>query len=228
MGQTWRDLLFAHWDVPRALLEPFVPAPLALDERDGRCFVGVTPFRVCGLHLRTVPPLPPVARFCETNVRTYVTDGDRPGILFLTLDASSIAAVLGGRLLYRLPYHRSRLRSVAEGRFTEHAGERRGFRFRARFAPAGEAYEAPAGSLEAFLAERYCLYTASRGSLWRVDIHHSPWRLHAAAPGSSIGADVAALGAALTARPRLHVAPRQDVVLWAPTRVARLPSTWRG
>ena len=36
------------------------------------------------------------------------------------------------------------------------------------------------GSLEFFLIERYCLYSARGGKLYRVRILHSPWPLHAA------------------------------------------------
>jgi uncharacterized protein YqjF (DUF2071 family) len=32
MGQTWLDLLFAHWRVPREALRPHVPASLELEE----------------------------------------------------------------------------------------------------------------------------------------------------------------------------------------------------
>src|SRR5687768_9450421 len=46
MGQTWYDLLFAHWAVPPEVLRPLVPSPLALDLRDDRAWLGVTPFMV--------------------------------------------------------------------------------------------------------------------------------------------------------------------------------------
>jgi uncharacterized protein YqjF (DUF2071 family) len=36
------------------------------------------------------------------------------------------------------------------------------------------------GSLEFFLIERYCLYSAREGKLYRVRILHRPWPVHAA------------------------------------------------
>ena len=36
------------------------------------------------------------------------------------------------------------------------------------------------GSLEFFLIERYCLYSARGGKLYRVRILHRPWPVHAA------------------------------------------------
>src|SRR4051794_1965568 len=46
MGQTWRELLFAHWEVDPAAVRRVVPPQLPLDLRDGAAWVGVTPFRV--------------------------------------------------------------------------------------------------------------------------------------------------------------------------------------
>ena len=72
MGQTWYDLLFAHWALAPELIRPLIPTPLELDERDGRAWLGVTPFRVAGLRGRGMAPLPWLSRFPELNVRTYV------------------------------------------------------------------------------------------------------------------------------------------------------------
>ena len=43
MGQTWDDLLFAHWPVPPERLRPLLPASVPLDVREGSAWVGVTP-----------------------------------------------------------------------------------------------------------------------------------------------------------------------------------------
>src|SRR3954447_5110178 len=164
MAQSWERLLFAHWEVDPALLQPVVPAGLELDTRDGAGWVGVTPFRVVGLRPRGVPPFRPFSTFLETNVRTYVSRDRRPGILFLSLDASSLAAVAAARAAYRLPYY------LAEMSLAERAGgidyaprRRRPARRHALdvgYVARGDARPAAPGSLEHFLVERYCLYAA--------------------------------------------------------------------
>jgi uncharacterized protein YqjF (DUF2071 family) len=58
MGQTWRQLLFAHWKVDPELLRRVVPPQLPLDLHEGCAWLGVTPFVVSGLRLRRTPPLP--------------------------------------------------------------------------------------------------------------------------------------------------------------------------
>jgi hypothetical protein len=90
MGQTWADLLFAHWPVPEQALRAVVPPQLPIDTREGSAWVGVTPFCIRGLRLRGTAP--------------------KAGIYFLSLDADSCAAVSAARRTYRLPYFRSRIR----------------------------------------------------------------------------------------------------------------------
>src|SRR5205085_92872 len=72
-GQTWRDLLFAHWSLPAERLGGVVPAALELDTYEDRAWIAITPFEVTGLRLHGLPPPPVLSRFEETNVRTYVT-----------------------------------------------------------------------------------------------------------------------------------------------------------
>ena len=107
MGQTWEDLLFAHWRVEEATLRAVVPPQIPIDGFDGSAWIGVTPFRVTGLRARLSLPLPGTARFPEVNVRTYATIDGRPGIYFFSLDTPNRLAVATARRVYRLPYFRS-------------------------------------------------------------------------------------------------------------------------
>ena len=218
MGQTWEDLLFAHWPVPPGPVRGHVPAPLTIDTFDGSAWVGITPFRVRGLRLRATLPAPVVSSFLELNARTYVTFGGKPGIWFFSLDASSALAVAGARRFYRLPYFRARMTAVSAGRAIAYTSARRDgdaqpARWRARYEPVGDVYSAATGSLDHFLTERYCLYAFDDGRLFRADIHHRPWPLQPAE------ADIAENtmmppGIEPSAPPLLHLARRQDVVIW--------------
>src|SRR5215210_3491100 len=160
-GQTWLDLLFAHWSLPVEVLRPAVPAELPLDTFDGRAWLGITPFEVSGLRALGTPPVPRLSRFAETNVRTYTTIGGRPGIYFLSLDAASCAAVAGARLTYRLPYFRARMSIERSGDEIRYRSRRLGggAELIARYRANGPPLQPPFGTLEHFLTERYCLYT---------------------------------------------------------------------
>jgi uncharacterized protein YqjF (DUF2071 family) len=87
---------------------------------------------------------------------------------------------------------------------------------RVRYRPTGPAFQARPGTLEHFLAERYCLYVvdADRRVL-RADIHHPPWWLQAAEGEFERNTMTAPYGIELAgAAPLLHFSARQDVVLW--------------
>jgi uncharacterized protein YqjF (DUF2071 family) len=84
----------------------------------------------------------------------------------------------------------------------------------AAYRPEGEPAPAAAGTLEHFLAERYCLYTVDEaGALHRAEIHHPPWPLQAAVAEvdeNTIPPD----GLEVDGPPHLMYAERQDVVIW--------------
>jgi uncharacterized protein len=221
MAQRWHDLLFAHWPVPPESLRALVPAGLSIDTLEGRAWLGVIPFRMTGVRPRGVPPLPGISAFPELNVRTYVTAGERPGVLFFSLDAGSRPAVLAARLLFRLPYFRARMSVSTDGAGVAYRSsrvDRRGppATFVARYGPTGPVTTSTPGSLAHFLTERYCLYTTGRGGrLHRAEVHHAPWPLQPAAATFERNTMAAGLGLTLPDRaPVLHFARRLDVAVW--------------
>ena len=220
MGQTWLDLLFAHWRLPPDVLEAAVPPQLPLDTYDGSAWVGVTPFCITGLRLRGTTPVPGLSTFAEINVRTYVSLDGKPGIYFLSLDAASCAAVRAARRSYRLPYFRSRIameESEDGFRFdaTRTSGDGEPARFAARYGPAGERLPPRPDSLERWLTERYCLYTLDeRQRVLRGEIHHPPWPLRPAWAEIEANTMTRPYGIELPGEPLLHFSARQDVALW--------------
>ena len=220
MGQTWHDLLFAHWAIPGEVVRPLVPQPLALDQRDEGHWLGVTPFRLGGLHARGLPPLPWFSRFPELNVRTYVRYGGRPGIYFFSLDAARRLAVVAARRAYRLPYFHARMAARRRGTTVAYESTRidsSGPRaeLRASYGPSGRRLPIDDCSLDRWLTERYCLYVVDgRGRVLRGEIHHAPWPLQPAHATIERNTMAAALGIALGSDPRLHYSARQDVVIW--------------
>ena len=229
MAQVWRDLLFAHWPVRADDLRRLVPPPLTLDTYEGQGWITVAAFRMSGIRLRGLFPLPLLSASLELNVRTYVTVGNCPGVFFFSLDADNRAGVALGRLWYHLPYFRAEmsLRHFAE---TIHYSSRRLGRnapaaeFVCRYRPVGEVFRSVPGTLDHWLTERYCLYSIdSRDRVCRAEIHHAPWPLQPAAAEIDVNRMTIPLGLALpAASPLLHFAPKLEVVVWSPERVSEL------
>ncbi len=186
MTQAWHDLLFAHWRVDPVALRKLVPKQLEIDTFDGSAWVGVVPFRMSGVRMRGLPPVPGAAAFPELNVRTYVRFGGKAGVWFFSLDATSSLAVFAARRFYHLPYFRAKMSCATQGDEVNYSSVRshRGAppaEFVARYGPVQSVELAVPGSLEHWLTERYCLFTFdSRGHMLRGEIHHEPWPLQRA------------------------------------------------
>jgi uncharacterized protein YqjF (DUF2071 family) len=215
-AQTWERLLFAHWRVPEETLRRHVPTALPIDTFDGSAWIGITPFRVSGLRVRGLPPLPYVSAFLELNARTYVSLGGKAGIFFFSLDAASRLAVEAARRLYRLPYFPARMWADGSAgiRYSSERTEGRPAKFLGTYRPVGEPEPAHAGSLEHFLTERYCLFTMHEDRPYWAEVHHPPWPLQAAE--AEIEANtMPPPGIELSGEPLCHYSDRQDVVIWA-------------
>jgi len=208
------------------MLRSQIPAELAIDTLDGRAWVGIVPFSMHGVRLRWMPPLPGLSAFPELNVRTYVTAQAKPGVWFFSLDAASALAVAAARMSFHLPYFRSRMRSTEMNGWIHYQSERTHSGvppavLKARFRAASEPYEARRGTLEHFLTERYCLYSARAKRIYRGEIHHRPWQLQAAQAQLMQNSMAEAAGLVLPAEPPvLHFSQRQDMVAWAPYQIA--------
>jgi uncharacterized protein YqjF (DUF2071 family) len=227
MIQRWHDLLFAHWPLDPAALRPLVPRELELDLFDGRAWIGIVPFRMSGVRLHGLPPLPRAHAFAELNVRTYVVRDDKPGVWFASLDAGSALIVTAARAWFHLPYFRARMVLEERDGWIEYRSQRtqRGAPradLDLRYRPTGPAERSRAGTLERFLTERYCLYARGPGGeLLRGDIHHAPWPLQPAEARIAQNDMASAVGVELPAEaPLVHFTRFLEVLLWAPTRVA--------
>jgi uncharacterized protein len=226
MEQVWHDLLFAHWPVNIAALRPLLPPQLKIDTFDGQAWVAVVPFHMSGVRLRVTPAVPGLSKFPEVNVRTYVVTQGKPGVWFFSLDAGNRAAVTIARAWFHLPYFRAQMSCEERNGDIHYRSERAhpsapAASLEGQYCPVDKVFSPQPGTLEHFLAERYCLYAAdSRGELIRGEIHHSSWPLQVAEAEFSRNTMAHASGIPLPAtKPLLHFAKRQDVVVWQPRRL---------
>ena len=222
MYQRWHDLLFAHWPLPPEQVRPLVPRELELDTLDGKAWVGVIPFWMSHVCFRGLPRIPTASTFPELNVRTYVRaphDPDKPGVYFFSLDAASLLAVIGARLGAGLPYFWADMRAKVSEADVEYFSERR----QGPKAQLGARYRGTGGvssqksDFDEFVTERYCLYTAHRGKVGRIQIQHLPWPLQPAEAEFDVNTMAEAQGLKLPPeKPILHFAKFLEVFIFAP------------
>ena len=182
MFQRWRWLTFLHWRYEPDAIRRLLPPQVEVDTWDGAAWIGLTPFLLSGLRPPRSPALPWISKFPETNVRTYVRDpkGER-GVWFFTLEAGRLAAVVGARALYHLPYRWAEMRVSRSDRIIEYESWRNPPFGRAESSIAvlrGAPLEA--GDFDNFLTARYRLYTMWGKRLAFAQIEHAPWPLHTA------------------------------------------------
>ncbi len=182
MGQRWRDLVYLHWRVPPARVQPLLPRGVRADTFDGDAWVGLIPFRLLDAGVGRGAPVPYVGSFVECNVRTYSVDADgRRAVTFLSLDAERLAVVAAARAVFALPYMWASMSAERDGDVVTYASRRlapgqRGAATRVAVRLGGPVDEAD--PLALFLTARFGLHTRIAGRLVHVPNSHEPWRLH--------------------------------------------------
>ncbi|WP_309708091.1 DUF2071 domain-containing protein [Pseudolysinimonas sp.] len=179
-SQRWSDLTFLHWRVDPAVVAPLLPPGVSPDEHDGGTWVGLIPFLLDRATLFGSPPVPYLGSFVEVNVRLYgVDETGRRGVVFLSLEASRLAAVLAARAVFGLPYFWSRTTMDAAAGVIRYSSRRH------RGGPSSTIVTRPGELIEAdpladFLTARWGMFTACGGRTRFLPNEHEPWPVHAA------------------------------------------------
>jgi uncharacterized protein YqjF (DUF2071 family) len=207
LAETRREVLFAHWPVAIDALARLLPPELAVDTFDGEAWLGLVACRVEAMRVRGLPPLPGLSGGPQLEACTYVTAGDRAGVWLFSLDRGKQLLAEAAKRSLRLPAYRAEI-SAGTGSIDV---ERDGLAFRARYEPAGAEFTPAPRTLDHFLTERYALYTADGGRLYRAELGHRPWSVRTAR--CTVGtATIAPL--LLDGTPHALYAASQDILAW--------------
>lgn len=226
MTQTWHNLLFAHWPCSPDALRPLLPEKVTLDTFDRQAWVGIIAFRMTDIRLHGFPVIPMFAQFPEINVRTYVTVNNRPGVYFLSLDTNNATTIAVARSWFRLAYHHARISFEMVGESVNFGSTRversvPEAQFSGSYRPSSGVCIYKAGTLEHWLTERYCYYSARRrGDPICGEVHHAPWPLQRAEV--EIAANTMAMSHGIQlpdTQPLLHYAHYVKALVWNPRRL---------
>ena len=187
MRQTWADIVWCHWRVSPDAIAGLLPPGLEPDVFEGDAWIGLIPFAMQDLRLpgpwRWLSRILRVGDFGEVNVRTYVRGPDgQTGVWFFSLDADAWLAVKTANVAFGLPYRHAKTALRKSDDQLAWSDEVRGGGSRASLVvrPGEDAPRRAEPGLEAFLVERYALYTVRGKRLYRGELHHQPWRVRTA------------------------------------------------
>jgi uncharacterized protein YqjF (DUF2071 family) len=195
MTQRWDSVTFVHFEYEPSDLASVLPDPLRPDCWDGAAWVSLVALELQHVRVTGLPPLPGAHRFGALEVRAPVVTADgTPGLHAFSLDASSVPAMIAGRIGYRLPCHVAVVdveRSARAVRYTT----------RRRLATAAcsllvEHRDAlPGDELDVFLTARWDMLTVTGDQrVRRLAVEHDPWPLHQAHVAELDDSVVAAAG----------------------------------
>ena len=178
-SQRWSDLAFLHWRVDSDVVAPLLPPGIRPDEFDGTSWVGLIPFHLDRAKLFGSPSVPYFGDFIEVNVRLYGVDAaGRRGVVFVSLEASRLAAVLAARAAFSLPYVWSRTRVRREGDAYRYTSRRHlAPHARCDILVTPSAVPVVGDPLADFLTARWGLFTARGGKTLFLPNEHPPWEL---------------------------------------------------
>ena len=184
LHQRWNHTSFVHWPCPVEALRAQLPRPLEIDRFEDRAWLSLVLFRAERTRLPGLPPLPLLSTFTEVNLRTYVTaPGDRPALWFLSLEASNLPTVAGGRVISGVPYQPARTSTAVEDGTFRYRSRRISFDQVSLDASVRrqQPYQPEElTALDHFLTARWGAYGLVVGRLRYTPVEHPLWPLHRA------------------------------------------------
>lgn len=171
--QEWNDALFLHWKVPFDNLRKVVPGKLDIDTFDGCCYVSLVAFTMQNIRPRYLPAVSLISDFDEINLRTYVNNGGKPGVYFISIEGAKLLSVVIAKLLSGLPYERTSIKR--SGTSYTSINRRRSFHLDTEFVVKDQLRSK--NGLDKWLTERYCLYLHTKENLYRYEVHHKEWEI---------------------------------------------------
>ncbi len=183
---VWTDLVLASYVVPDNVLLPLLPPGLTLDKRGGSAWCSLVGFdfsqmRVLGW---SVPPAFGICDFPEFNLRFYVREGDRRGVVFVHELVPNPLIALAARLTYNEKYALARMTSrvtqVGETRRVRHDFRAAGCSHALAVTAHGPPRDSAPDSLDDWIKEQGWGFGQTRGGkLIRYRVVHPHWRTYA-------------------------------------------------
>ncbi len=182
---VWSDLILISYAVPDEALTPYLTPGLELDRWEGSAYCSLVAFnfeqtRVLGW---SIPSPRTLCDFPEFNLRFYVRQGNRRGVVFIRELAPNPLVVNIARLLYNEPYTAvpmtSRVTQIGALRRVRHDFVVEGQPQMVALTANGAAREPNKNSFETWVKEQEVGFGRTRsGRLTRYRVWHPTWRTY--------------------------------------------------
>ena len=172
MAQTWRDVLFLHYQVDPKLLQEHVP--FKLDLYEGHAIISIVSFTMDSIRFPFLPSVPGLSKLNELNLRTYVEVDGVKGVYFFTLDADLRPAIWIAKSFFSLPYRLAKINisKKKNNYIIESENALSSLRINADIG----AFK-PSSDFDLWATERYGLFTKRFGHSLHGIVQHAPWQL---------------------------------------------------
>ena len=179
---NWTNLINITYAVPPKLLLPYLPKGVELDTVMGNAFVSLVPFDFTDTRLNGLK-VPFHVDFPEINMRFYVKQGDKRGVIFLKEFIPKFLIKAIANTFYYERYETVGLKSVVEKTEDEisvkHCLRKNGKDFCVQVFAENNSFAPEPGSREYFFEERYFGFSKNKKDeplMFRVE--HPSWKLY--------------------------------------------------
>ena len=172
MAQTWKDVVFLHYEVDAQELQKQVP--FKLDLYQGKAVVSIVAFCMDRIRFPFLPSVPGLKKLNELNLRTYVEVNGVKGVYFFTLEADLKPAIWIAKTFFSLPYRYSKISQQLNQ--PHYQFNQKGLNTSLEInAVIGDSKSSSAFDLWA--TERYGLFTKRGSKTLHGIVRHDPWKL---------------------------------------------------
>ncbi|HEY3835853.1 MAG TPA: DUF2071 domain-containing protein [Bryobacteraceae bacterium] len=178
----WRNLAVVTYRVDPAILQPYLPPGLRLDQWKGEALMSLVGFQFLGTRILGLP-VPFWGSFPEVNLRFYVcrntAEGERRGVVFIKeiVPYSPVAAVARG--VYNENYHPMRMTYGVAAGMADYRWQWEGRENRIAVYAKSLATLPDDESLDTFIVEHHWGYSRSRdGTCIEYQVERKPWRTY--------------------------------------------------
>lgn len=188
LNAEWRKLLMANYEVPPALLAPYVPHGTELDLWEGKCYVSLVGFMFLNTKILGWS-IPWHRHFEEINLRFYVRRNTgqewRRGVVFIKEIVPKVAITTVANTVYGEKYVTRQMRHQwvdtpgAEAVYYawKHFGGNEWNSLTATYDPVARPIEV--GSEAEFITEHYWGYSKHQRRTMEYEVRHPRWNAYA-------------------------------------------------